>query len=109
MVASHKRRLLSSFFWKAWTRTFTEKLVQKAFSATGIFPPDANVILDKFVTTTPEKATTPPHQTALTAVIGEPPWLKAKTLLRAAMVKNDEAARRADAVHPPPFSAEPAA
>ena len=81
-------------FWKAWTRTFTEKLVQKAFSATGIFPPDANVILDKFVTTTPEKATTPLHQTAPAAVIREPPWLKAKTLLRAAMVENDEAAGR---------------
>ena len=81
-------------FWKAWTRTFTEKLVQKAFSATGIFPPDANVILNKFATTTPEKATTPLHQTAPAAVIGEPPWLKAKTLLRAAMVENDEAAGR---------------
>ncbi|KAF1357495.1 hypothetical protein EJ07DRAFT_128008, partial [Lizonia empirigonia] len=62
--------------------------------ATGIFPPNASVILDKFTTTTPERAATPPHQTAPAAVIGEPPWLKAKTLLRAAVVENDEAAGR---------------
>ena len=49
----------SPLFWKAWTRTFTE-LVKKAFSVTGIFPPNANVILDKFATT-PERAATPPH------------------------------------------------
>lgn len=73
-------------FWKAWTRTFTE------VSATGIFPSNANVIVDKFTTTTTERAATPPNQTAPAAVIGEPPWLKAKTLLRAAVVENDEAA-----------------
>ncbi|CAN9293733.1 unnamed protein product [Alternaria alternata] len=73
---------------------FTEKLVQKAFSATRIFLPNADVIFDKFNTTTPKRTATPPYQTALTAVIGEPPWLRAKTLLQAAVVENDEEAGR---------------
>lgn len=74
--------------------TFTEKLVQKVFSVTRIFPPNADVILNKFKTTIPERAVRPPNQTALDAIIGEPPWLKAKTLLRAVVVENDEVAGR---------------
>ena len=69
-------------------------MVQNAFSATRIFSPNANVVLDKFKTTTPERAATTPNQTAPAAVIGEPPWLKVKALFRAAVVENDEAAGR---------------
>jgi hypothetical protein len=60
-------------FRKAWTRTFTKELVKKAFFAVGIFLTNANVILDMFMTVMPERAVTPPNQTALAAVIGEPP------------------------------------
>ena len=65
-------------FWKAWVATFTEKLVLKAFSATGIFPPNANVILDRFDT---KKLTTPEAQVIHAAGSEEPSWLKAKSLL----------------------------
>jgi hypothetical protein len=64
--------------------------VLKAFSATGIHPPNANVILDRFRTATPETAATPPEQTALSSSPGEPLWLKAKSLLRSA-TKGDDA------------------
>ena len=46
-------------FWKAWVTTFTKDLIQKSFKATGIFPPNANVILDCFKT---EKPATSPEQ-----------------------------------------------
>jgi hypothetical protein len=47
--------------------------VKKAFSATGIYPPNVNVVLNKFATTTPKRAATPPHQTAPAAVVSKPP------------------------------------
>jgi hypothetical protein len=38
-------------FWSAWTSSFTESLILKAFEATGIWPMDANVILRRFAST----------------------------------------------------------
>ena len=74
---------------------FTETLVLKAFSATGIHPLNANVILDRFRTATPETAATPPEQTALSSSSGEPLWLKAKSLLRSATKGGDAIATNA--------------
>ncbi|KAH8621091.1 hypothetical protein IG631_24256 [Alternaria alternata] len=68
---------------------FTETSVLEAFSATGIHPPSANVILDRFRTATPETAATPPERTALSSSPGEPLWLKAKSLLRSATKGGD--------------------
>jgi hypothetical protein len=76
-------------FWDAWVKTFTKKLVLKALEATGLFPQDADRILHRFKPATPEKLSTPPHQTALSTEPGEPPWLKAKALLRSAVVDSD--------------------
>ena len=71
-----------SLFWPAWVNTFTESLVLKAFEATGIYPPNANVILDRFRTPTPPIVNTPPGQTGPQAASTEPDWLKAKSLLQ---------------------------
>ena len=69
-------------FWGAWQQTFSVELVQKAFSATGLFPQDASKILNRFKPATPELPVTPPLQTAVSAASTSPDWLKAKALLR---------------------------
>jgi len=65
-------------FWTAWVATFTEKLILSSFEATGVHPPNADVILDRF---TQEKPTTPEAQLIASNDLGEPSWLKAKSLL----------------------------
>jgi hypothetical protein len=37
-----------ALFWPAWVSTFTENLISKAFTATGISPVNPDVILDRF-------------------------------------------------------------
>jgi hypothetical protein len=61
--------------------TFTELLVLKAFEATGIHLPNADVILVRFKTPTPLSLRTPLEQTGPAAAPTELDWLKAKTLL----------------------------
>lgn len=73
---------VSSVCWKALVNTFTETLVLKAFSATGIGPQNAEVVLDRFKTAIPPQVTTPLDQTAITPATREPNWFKAKSLLR---------------------------
>ena len=79
-------------FWDAWVKTFTKELVLKAFEATGLFPQNADKILHRFKQATPRRLTTPPQQTALSTESGEPPWLKAKSLLRSVVVDNNSEA-----------------
>jgi hypothetical protein len=74
-----------NLFWPAWVTTFTKPLVEKSFSATGIHPRNADVVLDKFKSPTPTELATPPEQTAPTAATTAPNWLKAKALLRKAV------------------------
>ncbi|KAJ8109308.1 hypothetical protein OPT61_g7556 [Boeremia exigua] len=76
---------LSDFFdlfWPAWVTTFTKTLVETSFLTTGIYPPNADVVLDKLKVPTPPEPATPPEQTAITAAPTAPNWLKAKALLR---------------------------
>ncbi|KAF2625652.1 hypothetical protein BU25DRAFT_301328, partial [Macroventuria anomochaeta] len=47
-----KKSNFFSLFWPAWVKTFTETLVLIAFRATGIYPPNADVILTRFKTPT---------------------------------------------------------
>ena len=61
-----------SLFWPAWVKTFTETLVLTAFRATGIYPLNADVILNQFRTPTPLPPVTPPLQTAALALLEEP-------------------------------------
>jgi hypothetical protein len=59
--------------------------VLTAFKATGIHPPNADVILNRFKTPTPPIISTPPQQTGPQAASTKPNWLKAKSLLRSAV------------------------
>lgn len=74
-----------SLFWPAWVRTFTKALVERAFEATGIYPPNADVILNRFKTSTPPPPVTPPEPSELQAAPESPSWLKTKSLLRSAV------------------------
>jgi hypothetical protein len=57
-IPLHKADFIS-LFWPAWVGTFTEKLVLSAFKSTGINPPDADVILNRFKR--PPPLPTPSH------------------------------------------------
>jgi hypothetical protein len=71
-MGSHKEEVTLLSIPEGISEYFTETLVLKAFSATGIHPSNANVILDRFRTATPESVATPPEQTALSSLSGEP-------------------------------------
>ena len=75
--------------------TSTKKFVQKSFFATGFFPHDASVILDKFNKPTPQRPVTPSLQSGSEPLTAEPPWVKAKSLLRSATRDNDNEAASA--------------
>ena len=44
-----------SLFWASYTFSFTPDNILKAFEATGVEPPNANVVLQRFKTTTPQR------------------------------------------------------
>ena len=71
-----------SLFWPAWKDTFTRSLVKRAFETTGIYPPDPDVILDRFRTPTPLPPITPPEPSELQPAPNSPSWLKTQSLLR---------------------------
>ena len=71
-----------NLFWPAWVTTFTKTLVETSFLATGIYPPNADVVLDKLKPPPSPALATPPEQTAIAAAPTAPNWLKAKALLR---------------------------
>ena len=74
-----------SLLWPAWVNTFIEALVERAFEATGIYPPNADVVLNRFETPTPPLSVTPPEPSGLQTALNSPSWLKTKSLLRSAM------------------------
>ncbi|KAJ8109812.1 hypothetical protein OPT61_g7186 [Boeremia exigua] len=67
-------------FWPAWTNTFTKTLVLSAFRVTGISPPNADVVLDRFRHTSQSRSLLISSGTS--AYSGDD-WLKACLLLRA--------------------------
>lgn len=75
--------------------TPTKKLVRKSFFATGFFPHDASVILDKFNKPTPQRPVTPPLQSGSEPLTVEPLRVKAKSLLYSATRDNDNEAASA--------------
>ena len=66
-----------------------------AFKATGIHLPNADVILNRFRTPTPQPPATPLGQVGSEAASVEPNWLKTKLLLRSAVKDQDPAAANA--------------
>lgn len=74
-----------NLFWPAWVTTFTKTSVEKSFSATGIHPRNADVVLDKFK---PQPQLSLQHhlnKQLLLLQLLTPNWLKAKALLREAV------------------------
>jgi hypothetical protein len=69
-----------ALFWPAWVNTFEKKLILKAFTATGISPVNADVILNRFRHTSPEGLLS--VSSSSTAYSAED-WLKACTTLQA--------------------------
>ena len=72
-----------SLFWPAWVATFTEELVVKAFTATGISPINPDVILDRFRHTTPSDLESVSSASTASTAYSAAEWLKACSTLRA--------------------------
>ena len=82
-----------TLFLSSWERTLTNKLVKKAFECTRIHPCNADVILDRFRTSTPQPPATPPEQTRPHEASTEPDIHNCSTLVdRAVKNQNRDAA-----------------
>jgi hypothetical protein len=68
-----------SIFWAAWSNTFTEKLVLKAFEATGISPLNREAVLQRFRASTPDGSQS--SKTSTSCYSGGD-WPKVETLVR---------------------------
>jgi hypothetical protein len=71
-------------FNAAWTSSFTEKLITKAFAATGLYPFNPDVILCRFNTATPSSSR-PSSSNSATSVLSASDWRKIERLLRQAV------------------------
>lgn len=69
-----------SLFWPAWVYTFTGSLVKQAFTATGVSPLNADVILHKFRHTTPIDSVSVSSDSS---AYSSEDWLRAHSTLRA--------------------------
>ena len=63
-------------FWNAWSATSKKQTIRKSFEATGIYPPNAEVILRRF-----RKEASSSDESSSSVLSGED-WLKIKTLVR---------------------------
>jgi hypothetical protein len=63
-------------FWRAWGLSFTPTNVKKAFEATGIYPPNRDVILKRF-----NKEASSSDESS-TSVLSGQDWLKIESLIR---------------------------
>ncbi|KAF1973249.1 hypothetical protein BU23DRAFT_388691, partial [Bimuria novae-zelandiae CBS 107.79] len=66
-------------FWEAWTISFKKKTILKSFEATGIWPRNAEVILQKYRPSTPVEQDS---RESSTSVLSGKDWLKIETLVR---------------------------
>jgi hypothetical protein len=82
-------------FWAAWNKTFTKDLIEEAFRCTGIHPPDADVVLEKFKNTTPKSPSTTPEPTGLKPASEPPSWRKTQRLLKRAREEDKSSADKA--------------
>jgi hypothetical protein len=76
-------------FWSAWKHTFTKALVEQAFAATGIYPPNADIILNRFKKPPPSPPNTPTETSELKPAPGSPNYLKFATLINRAVRDQD--------------------
>tara|TARA_R110002003_G_scaffold410_1_gene19556 strand:+ start:3648 stop:5516 length:1869 start_codon:yes stop_codon:yes gene_type:complete len=71
-------------FNAAWTSSFNNKLIAKAFAATGISPLNPDVILSRFATASKD-ASRPSSSGSSTSVLSASDWRKIERLLRQAV------------------------
>jgi hypothetical protein len=74
-------------FWAAWGLSFTPTNVKKAFEATGIYPPNRDVILKRFI----QEASSSDESS--TSVLSGEDWLKIKSLI--SQTARDESSKEA--------------
>jgi len=79
-------------FWEAWVASFRKQLVEKSFSATGIWPMEREVITQRFV----KKAANQGDDSLNEASANRPnTWLQLERLLRAAVAgESSESAQK---------------
>jgi hypothetical protein len=63
-------------FWKAWTTAFKPQTIMKSFEATGIYPPNAEVVLKRF-----RKEASSSDESS-TSTLSSEDWRKIKSLAR---------------------------
>ena len=63
-------------FWRAWSAAFKKETITKSFIATGIYPPNLDVILRRFY----KEASSSDESS--TSVLSGDDWLKIETLVR---------------------------
>ncbi|KAF1953133.1 hypothetical protein CC80DRAFT_368493, partial [Byssothecium circinans] len=69
-------------FWEAWATSFKKEIILKSFEATGIWPCNPSVILQRFIKSTPELRDL---RESSTSVLSGKDWLKIETLVRKAV------------------------
>jgi hypothetical protein len=82
-------------FWEAWQDSFRKELAAKAFAATGIWPMEPEVVLDRFTTESSEDAEAGP------AELSQGYWQRMERLIRCAVSDNtaEESKRLSLALH----------
>jgi hypothetical protein len=63
-------------FWRSWTKVFKPPLIKRSFEATGIHPPNPDVVLSKFAKEGSDS------EASSTSVLSGEDWLKLKTIVR---------------------------
>ena len=62
-------------FWSSWTSVFKPQLIQRSFEATGVYPPNPDVILQKFAKEASDSESS-------NSVLSGSDWLKLKSIVR---------------------------
>ncbi|KAI1684346.1 Polysaccharide export protein [Pyrenophora tritici-repentis] len=83
-LTSITKRDFYRLFNAAWTSSFTETLVTKAFAATGLHPFEPDAILRRFSTATPSNSR-PSSSNSTTSLLSASDWRKIERLLRQAV------------------------
>ncbi|RYO52857.1 hypothetical protein AA0116_g11200 [Alternaria tenuissima] len=63
-------------FWRSWTKVFKPPLIKRSFKATGIHPPNPDVVLSKFAKEGLDS------EASSTSVLSGEDWLKLKSIVR---------------------------
>ena len=97
-LSSISKRDFFRFFYAAWSQSFTEKNIKKAFEATGLAPFNPQVILQRFTT---KDHSRPSSAGSTTSVLSASDWRKIERLLREVVVDiyDDQARKLSQTIH----------